>query len=53
MEKRQSLLKVVLAREYYTVIKKNAFQSVLKRWMKMEPVIQNEVSQKENTNTVY
>ena len=53
MEKRQSLLKVVLAREYYSVIKKNTFQSVLKRWMKMEPVIQNEVSQKENTSTVY
>ena len=27
--------------------KKNAFESVLVRWMKLEPIIQNEVSQKE------
>ena len=40
--------------EYYSVIKKNAFESVLMRWMKLEPVIQSEVSQKEkNINTVY
>ena len=28
-------------------IKKNAFESVLMRWMKLEPIIQSEVSQKE------
>ena len=28
-------------------IKKNTFESVLKRWMKLEPIIQSEVSQKE------
>ena len=28
-------------------IKKNAFESVLMRWMKLEPIIQREVSQKE------
>ena len=33
--------------EYYAAIKKNAFESVLMRWMKLEPVIQSEVSQKE------
>ena len=33
--------------EYYSAIKKNTFESVLMRWMKLEPVIQNEVSQKE------
>ena len=33
--------------EYYSVIKKNAFESVLMRWMKLEPIIQSEVSQKE------
>ena len=33
--------------EYYSAIKKNAFKSVLVRWMKLEPVIQSEVSQKE------
>ena len=31
---------------YYSAIKKNAFESVLMRWMKMEPIIQSEVSQK-------
>ena len=28
-------------------IKKNTFESVLMRWMKLEPIIQNEVSQEE------
>ena len=31
--------------EYYPAIKKNAFESVLMRWMKLEPVIQSEVTQ--------
>ena len=31
---------------YYSAIKKNSFESVLMRWMKLEPIIQNEVSQK-------
>ena len=35
--------------EYYSAIKKNAFESVLMRWMKLEPVIQSEVSQKEKS----
>ena len=34
-------------REYYPAIKKNTFESVLMRWMKLEPIIQSEVSQKE------
>ena len=33
--------------EYYSAIKKNAFESVLMRGMKLEPIIQSEVSQKE------
>ena len=33
--------------EYYSAIKKYAFKSVLMRWMKLEPIIQSEVSQKE------
>ena len=33
--------------EYYLDIKKNTFESVLMRWMKLEPIIQSEVSQKE------
>ena len=33
--------------EYYSAIKKNTFESVLIRWMKLKPIIQSEVSQKE------
>ena len=33
--------------EYYSAIKKNTFESVLMRWMKLEPIIQSEVCQKE------
>ena len=33
--------------EYYSAIKKNASESVLMKWMKLEPIIQSEVSQKE------
>ena len=33
--------------EYYSVIKKNAFESVLMKWIKLEPIIQSDVSQKE------
>ena len=32
--------------EYYSAIKKNSFESVLMRWMKLEPIIQSEASQK-------
>ena len=33
--------------EYYSAIKNNIFESVLMRWMKLEPIVQSEVSQKE------
>ena len=33
--------------EYYSAIKKNTFESVLMRWLKLVPVIQSEVNQKE------
>ena len=33
--------------EYYSVIKKNTFEPILMRWMKLEPIVQSEVSQKE------
>ena len=33
--------------KYYSGIKKNTFESVLMRWMKLEPIIQSEVSQKD------
>ena len=32
--------------EYYSAIKKKTFESVLMRWMKLETIIQSEVSQK-------
>ena len=31
--------------EYYSAVKKSTFESVLMRWMKLEPIIQSEVSQ--------
>ena len=37
----------IYAMGYYSAIKKNTFESVLMRWMKLEPIIQSEVSQKE------
>ena len=33
--------------EYSSAVKKNTFESVLMRWMKLELIIQSEVSQKE------
>ena len=33
--------------EYYSAIKKNTFESAVMRWIKLEPIIQSEVSQKE------
>ena len=33
--------------EYYSAIKKNTFESILMTWLKLEPIIQSEVSQKE------
>ena len=38
---------VVHIHNMYSAIKKNTFESVLMRWMKLEPIIQSEVSQKE------
>ena len=39
--------------EYYSAIKKNTFELVLMRWMKLEPIIQSEVSQKEKHANTY
>ena len=38
--------------EYYSAIKRNTFESVLERWMKLESIIHREV-RKRNTITVY
>ena len=37
----------IFTTEHYSAIKKNTFESVLMRRMKLEPIIQNKVSQKE------
>ena len=37
----------IFTMEYFSAIKRNAFESVLMRWMNLEPIIQSEVSQKE------
>ena len=39
--------------EYNSAIKRKAFESVLMRWMNLEPIIQSEINQKEKKNTVY
>ena len=36
----------IFTMEYYSAIKRNAFESVLMRWVNLEPIIQSEVSQK-------
>ena len=38
--------------EYHSAIKRNAFESVLMRWMNLVPIIQSEV-RKRKTNIVY
>ena len=45
--KRIRKLWYIYTMEYYSAIKKNTFESVQMRWMKLEPSIQSEVSQKE------
>ena len=37
----------IYTKEYFSAIKMNIFESVLLRWMSLEPIIQSEVSQKE------
>ena len=37
----------IFTRDYYSAIKRKAFESVLMRWGNLEPIIQSEVSQKE------
>ena len=39
--------------EYYSAIKKNTFESVLMRWMKLEPIIQSEFKPERKTPIQY
>ena len=40
------------AMESYSAIKRKAFESVLMRWMNLQPIIQNEVNQKNKHHTL-
>ena len=39
--------------EYYSAIKRKPFESVLMKWINLEPVIQSKVSQKEEKQVPY
>ena len=39
--------------EYYSAIKRSGFESVLMRWMNLEPVMQSEETQKEKKQMLY
>ena len=34
--------------EYYSAIKRNTFESVLMRWMNLEPIVQSEVTKEKD-----
>ena len=38
--------------EYYSAIKRNTFESVLMRWMNLDPILQNEVKSERNKNII-
>ena len=38
--------------EYYSAIKKNTCESLLMRWIKLEPILQSEVSQKKKKKPI-
>ena len=40
-------------KEYYSAIKKNTFESVLMRWMKLEPICRVKKVRKKSINAVY
>ena len=39
-------LRYIYTVEYHSAIKRNTFESVLMRWMNLEPIIQSEVNQR-------
>ena len=39
--------------EYHSAIKRNELESILLRWMNLEPIIQSKVSQKKKVNIIY
>ena len=46
-------MRYIYTMEYYLAIKRNASESVLMRWMNLEPNIQSEVSQKKKEKGKY
>ena len=46
-------LRYIYTTEYYSAIKKNTFESVLMRWMKLEPIIQSEVKSERERQISY
>ena len=46
------MLWYIYAMEYYSAIKKSALESVLMKYMNLEPIIQSEVSQKEKNKYI-
>ena len=39
--------------EYYLAMKRNMFESVLIKWIKLEPIVQSEISQKRKINIIF
>ena len=46
------MLRYIYTMEYYSAIKRNTFESVLMRWMNLEPIIQSEWIRKRKLNTI-
>ena len=53
LPKSKCLLILWLQSLYYSAIKRNTLESVLMRWMNLEPIIQSEVSQKRKINILF
>ena len=46
-------LQYIYTMEYYSAIKRNTFDSVLMRWMNLEPIIQSEVRERERETSYF
>ena len=42
----------IYAMKYYSAIKRNEFESVLMKWINLEPIIQSEITQKEKNKYI-
>ena len=48
----EAVVHYIYTMEHYSAVKRNAFESVLMRWMKLEPIFQSEV-RKRKINIIY